>query len=218
MTNVTDWLMIVITAVYVIATIFICRANIKSAEASKEQLEEMRKQYAEDNRPILDVEFLYERKTWYIVRFVNRGKYTAQHTMINLTQEFIDSLPEETFRNQREKLKGKECLIGAGQHYDIFIGSNNLRGNPNMKPVEGTVTYQANGQKYSDDIFVDFENYMTFFSTSTGQDDLLKAIEDNTSEIKNVGNELKHMNNKEKYRWKTGDPEVRRSVDGAESD
>ena len=87
MTNVTDWLMIVITAVYVIATIFICRANIKSAEASKEQLEEMRKQYAEDNRPILDVEFLYERKTWYIVRFVNRGKYTAQHTMINLTQE-----------------------------------------------------------------------------------------------------------------------------------
>ena len=87
-----------------------------------------------------------------------------------------------------------------------------------MKPVEGTVTYQANGQKYSDDIFVDFENYMTFFSTSTGQDDLLKAIEDNTSEIKNVGNELKHMNNKEKYRWKTGDPEVRRSVDGAESD
>lgn len=30
---ITDWLMVVITFVYVIATIFICWANIKSAKA-----------------------------------------------------------------------------------------------------------------------------------------------------------------------------------------
>ena len=38
---------------------------------------------------------------------------------------------------------------------------------------------------------------MACLSATTDQDDLLKAIKDNTSEIKNVGRELKRMNNKE---------------------
>lgn len=41
----TDWLMVIITAVYVVATIAICVANFKSAEASKEQLEESKRQF-----------------------------------------------------------------------------------------------------------------------------------------------------------------------------
>lgn len=41
----TDWIMIIITAVYVAATIAICVANFKSAKASKEQLEESRRQF-----------------------------------------------------------------------------------------------------------------------------------------------------------------------------
>jgi len=47
--------------VYVIATIFICWANIKAANASKEQLREMQKQFAETNRPIIELEFHYSR-------------------------------------------------------------------------------------------------------------------------------------------------------------
>lgn len=88
-------------------------------------------------------------------------------------------------------------MIGAGQHYDLFIGSNKLRGNPNICSVVGTVTYKVNGQTYTDDIFIDLENYMAFLSTTTDQDDLLKAIKSNTGEIKNVVRELKRMNNKE---------------------
>ena len=68
-----DWVMVIITGVYVIATIFICWANIKAANASKEQLREMQKQFAETNRPIIELEFHYSRRTWYIARFVNRG-------------------------------------------------------------------------------------------------------------------------------------------------
>lgn len=36
-----DWAMVIITGIYVVATIFICWANIKTAKASKEQLKEM---------------------------------------------------------------------------------------------------------------------------------------------------------------------------------
>ncbi len=50
MPTITDWLMVAITAVYVVATIFICRANIKSAEATREQVAESKRQYEETQR------------------------------------------------------------------------------------------------------------------------------------------------------------------------
>lgn len=50
MPNITDWLMVIITLVYVVATIFICRANLNSAKASHDQLEESKRQFRESKR------------------------------------------------------------------------------------------------------------------------------------------------------------------------
>ena len=168
-----DWLMVIITAIYVIATIFICWANFKAANASKAQLAEMKKQYEEDMRPYIEAELIYERRMWYAVRFINHGRYTAQHVKINLSQAFIDSLPEENIRTLLNKQKDKECIIGVGQHYDLFIGSNKLRGNPNMTPVTGVVTYQSNGSQYTTDLYIDLANYMVFFSINSDHEDLI---------------------------------------------
>lgn len=46
----TDWLMVIITFVYVVATIFICVFNYRSAKAAKEQIELSKAQYTEDSR------------------------------------------------------------------------------------------------------------------------------------------------------------------------
>ena len=181
-----EWVMVLITAVYVVATIFICLANIKSANASKAQLKEMQRQYAESNRPLVELELHYMRKTWYVARFINRGNLTAQHVKINLEQSFVDSLPEEVFRTELEKQKRKECIIGIGQHYDLFIGSNKLRGNPQMRPLTGTIEYEAQGQVYKSVIFVDLEHYMSFFSATTDEDDLLKSVKSISDELKNT--------------------------------
>ena len=48
--SITDWLMVGITVVYVIATVFICWANFSSARASKAQVEESKRQYEETKR------------------------------------------------------------------------------------------------------------------------------------------------------------------------
>ena len=48
--TITDWIMVGITAVYVIATIFIFVANIKSANAAKKQLETSKNQFEETKR------------------------------------------------------------------------------------------------------------------------------------------------------------------------
>ena len=103
---------------------------------------------------------------------------------MNLDQEFIDSLPEESMRKELGRIKGKECIIGAGQHYDLYIGSNKLRGNLNMKPLTGTIEYESQGKTYQSDLFVDLEHYMTFFSSTTDEEDLLKSV-------KRIGDELK---------------------------
>ena len=64
-----DWAMVVLTGIYVIATIFICRFNYGATQASKEQAAEMRRQYDEDNRPYITVELIYERRAFFGLRF-----------------------------------------------------------------------------------------------------------------------------------------------------
>ena len=57
---ITDWIMVGITSIYVIATIAICIFNGKSAKATKEQVEESRLQFEESKRlelmPFLQIE------------------------------------------------------------------------------------------------------------------------------------------------------------------
>lgn len=183
----TNLVMVIVTSIYVVATIFICWANFKSANASKEQLKEMQRQHAETYRPLVELEFHYVRKLWYLVRFVNHGTLTAQHVRINIDQCFVNSLPEEAFKKGLEMIRGKECIIGVGQHYDLFIGSNQLRDNLNMLSLTGTIEYEAQGIKYKSDLFVDLEQYMTFFSVTTDEEDLHKSI-------KAIGDQLKSIN------------------------
>ena len=189
-----EWAMFGITFIYVVATCFICYFNHQSAKASREQLAEMRKQYQDENRPNIEVEFVYERRLWYYIRFVNHGKKTAQHVNIQLSQEFIDSLPKAEVRTILNKQKDKEGIIGVGQHYDLYVGSNELRGKPNMVPVTGVITYQSNGETYSSDIYVDLENYMTFFSCNTEHDDLMKQLKDGTRELRRISAAIDHLN------------------------
>lgn len=60
MPTITDWLMVGITVIYVIATVAIWKANDKSAKATREQVEESKKQFKESQRlecmPFLQLE------------------------------------------------------------------------------------------------------------------------------------------------------------------
>ena len=85
----TDWLMVIITAVYVVATIAICYFNAKSAKAAKDQLEESKKQYKEQNRlsimPLLQVyeaeQSDFANNKGIILHFVSGGynQVTTEH-------------------------------------------------------------------------------------------------------------------------------------------
>lgn len=104
----TDWLMVGITGIYVVATIFICIFNAKSAKATHEQVAESKRQFEESKRletmPFLQLEIPTENETplfeveldlcgeettdtlYKIVRLKNLGNGSA--TNINYTWKY----------------------------------------------------------------------------------------------------------------------------------
>lgn len=184
-----------ITFVYVVATIFICWANISAAKASKAQLLEIRRQYQETNRPRIEVEFLFEHRLFYGFRFVNHGNETANHVRINLDEKFIESLQEPNIANWLLKQKGKECVIGAGQHYDLFFGTSDYLNNETKVPAQGIVHYSGAIQEYSSEFYIDLENYATIFSVNSDEEVLIEALKGCRKEITKVNEALVAMGN-----------------------
>ena len=185
--------MVVLTAIYVLATIFICYFNYGSIKASREQAAEMRRQYEEENRPYITVELIYERKAFYGLRFSNHGKRLADHVRIQLDQAFVDSLNEPSFRATLERTKGKECIIGIGQHYDLYFGTNKFRENTEKSALSGQVTYQDGSRTYTEAFSIDFDSYATFFSVNSAADDFLKEMRAQTKELKGIKEALQQL-------------------------
>ena len=77
----TDWIMIAITAVYVIATIFICIFNYRSAKATREQLAESKRQFEENNRAFVTVTFETIRGSLLVLNIHNHGHLSAGNTV-----------------------------------------------------------------------------------------------------------------------------------------
>lgn len=82
----TDWLMVIITAIYVVATIFICVFNGRSAKAANEQAEaarnqtkEMIDQFKAVNRPFVTIRFDIIRSGLLCFIIENEGPLPAHN-------------------------------------------------------------------------------------------------------------------------------------------
>ena len=183
---ITDWLMVVITAVYVIATIFICMANIKSAKATREQLAEAKRQYEEDHRPYISYQLIFENRTYYGMRFTNHGRREATHVQIRFNRDFLNSISKCSFSKGLNALQDKEFALGIGQSYDVFFGTREFRNNPNKKPIEGEIIYQDEQTTYRNSFNIDFEKYATFYSVNSSTDDFREDMKKLTQELNNI--------------------------------
>ena len=199
----SDWVMVFITLVYVIATIFICWANFKSAKVSKEQLIEMQKQFEENNRPYVEVELIFVKRAFYGLRFINNGNVVAKNVSIKLSSDFIESL-EISMKEMLIKQEGKKCIIGEHQSYDLFFGTCEYLKKNCKVPANGKITYFANGKEYEEHFSVDLENYMTIFSVNSDYEDMLEIIKKQNSILKeikqsvdNLGSNIMRTTNKE---------------------
>lgn len=186
MSTITDWLMVIITLVYVIATIFICFFNYKSAKATREQVAEARRQYEETNRAYITYEFIYVKRAFYGVKFTNYGKKVAENIHLEFSQEFIDSLTEKRFADLLEEQKEKVFILGIGQSYEIYFGSNKYLDNSKKTPLEGIIVYEDDKETYSTPFYIDTRNYATIYSINSEKDDLISEIKKQNIELKGI--------------------------------
>lgn len=187
----TDWLMVIITFVYVVATIFICRANMQSAKASKKQLDEMQRQFAEQNRPNIEVEYVYLRNSVHALRFINHGNCLANHVKIDLNSDLIDKLQEELFANYLCKQLEKECIIGVDQHIDLLLGQNIPNNIHSGVFAIGRVCYEGNGQQYETDFNVDIEQYRNLLTVGSETGDIIKQLKEINATLKKIDNSIR---------------------------
>ena len=187
----TDWLMVIITTIYVIATIFICVYNGKSAKAAEKQTEEMQKQFLLTNRPILSVELVYIKRAFLALRFTNNGNRTAFNTSIVIDQDFIDNVPEEGFRKVLENNNNKRQNIGVGQSYDLYFATNRYLHEENKMSVKGKMIYNGcSDTVYSEDFVIDIENYAQFFNVNSDIEDLIKELKNQTKAIGKISEKI----------------------------
>ena len=168
----------ILTLLTAIATFITCWCSFISAKATRAQVEEMRRQYKEENRPFIGTELTYVSRTFYGIKFINHGKQTAYHVKIQFDRSFIDSLPEKVYQTLLLEQEGRECIIGINQNYTIFVGTNKMRNYSTLQSASGTILYCGpGGENYEDKFQIDIKNYMTIFSVTGKEDDLIKRLD-----------------------------------------
>lgn len=159
--------MVIITALYLSATIVMCVFNGKSAKAAKEQTQELKNQFYAVNRPVLIVDVASPRENLLALRLRNEGSQTAFKAEIKLEESFLNSLPEEQLKEYMIRETEKTRTVGVGQKYDLYFGAGEYIKDQHRAPIIGKIIYQGvNGMAYEDDFEIDIESYLTFMVRS----------------------------------------------------
>jgi len=155
----TDWIMIAITAIYVVATILICIFNYRSATATREQVAESKRQFEDSNRAFVTVTFELIRSGLAVLHIQNHGKRIAQDVNINVSPAFLANMADQTDKKQIEKLCTASFTLGIGQSWYICIGSHLQLKQMSAELLEIDISYSDGSSHYHDSIQIDLKQY-----------------------------------------------------------
>lgn len=109
-----EWVMVVITIVYVVATIFICYFNYLSVKALKRQLGESIRQYNEDKVPFIAAFPIVNYDKRICIEFKNIGKGIAKQLKIDFSDTMLNDFQELKLDFER-KINKEDIIIAPGQ-------------------------------------------------------------------------------------------------------
>lgn len=120
-----------VTAVYVFATIFICRANIKAAKAATDQIEVTKRQIKESidqfnavNRPFVTVRFDIIRSGLLCFVIENEGPLPAHNVKIRINKEFLENIKDADEKTRLEELNESSLYLASKQKITVLLGGN----------------------------------------------------------------------------------------------
>lgn len=189
----TDWIMIAITTVYVVATILICVFNYRSAKATREQVAESKRQFDESNRPYISCEYILVKRLFHGIKFVNHGTKVAEKVKMSLNQKFIDSLTNEKLKQSIKKINEYEYTIGIGQSYDFFFATANDKNGKSFEPLQVEIEYADKSNGYTETFVFAFDKYAPIYSTDTFEDDIIKQLKEQNKFTFQIAKEIQNL-------------------------
>ena len=193
---ITDWIMIIITSVYVAATIFICIANFKSATATRNQLKEQQRQFNESNRAFVTITFEIIRSGLAMLHIQNHGKQIAQNVHISISERFINSVNRQSERERLEALSKSQFDIGIGQSWYCLLGSHLDLKSLSKEMLHIDVTYFDNIDNYTESTDIDLEQYLWSILYESPVEDIYQEIKKQVQYMENIKHSISKIENK----------------------
>ena len=184
----TDWLMVIITAVYVVATILICIYNGRSAKAANEQtkiarvqIEEMIKQFNEANRPIVTIRLEIIRSGLLCFVLENIGPKAAVDVRIKINDEFVENLERHVKNVNFKKAINSRLFLATNQKIYFLLGGQRNFKEISTIPADIDITYNG---KYTEHTRIDISQYAFMLTYNSELGDISHHLNEIKSEEK----------------------------------
>lgn len=204
--NIIKWLnenngclMVILTLVYVVATILICLFNYRAAETSKEQTREVYRQFIENTRAHIIPKFKEIEGQIICLVFENIGKDIATDVVIDINEEWLKKLGQtkafpENANNLRNLKDGKLFFtINQTMYYGLWVpgdGSNDFE-ILGEKELLISIKYKSLGKEYKEDFAIALKNYNYMVNPS----DYVRLTKKQNDKIDSINESLKKLIN-----------------------
>lgn len=155
----TDWLLVILTAIYVVATILISVYNARSSKATREQIKESHAQFIDANRAFVNIDFDIIRDELFVLKITNNGNRTAENVHIVVSDNFRGIICDQGCAKQIEELNHSTFSIGVGQSMFARLG---MRAEYNVlcqEPVGITLDYSDIYSSYHETKTIQISQY-----------------------------------------------------------
>ena len=182
----SEWVMVIITGIYVIATIFICWAHIKSANATKDQLAESKRQFDEENRAYVTVTFDIIRSGIAALCVENHGKQVANNVEVRVSSEFVENMNDGSDKEMIKKLCEASFILGIGRKWYTCLGSHLELGQLSQVPLTVDISYSDNTGEHKEKVVIDLKQYLWTIIYDSSAEDTAQELKKMTKSIQKI--------------------------------
>ena len=193
--NNQGFVMVVLTAVYVIATIAICLFNYKSAQATREQVAESARQFEETNRAFVTVYADFIRNGLFVLCVSNSGNKPAKEINVNIGEEYFKNIKQEFLPNV-EKFVKSNFMLGLEQKFYLTLGGLLDYEKLSNESMFLELTYQDDKRKYSEKIEIRLKEIAWSLNYTSPITDIQHDIKKQRENVEKLSDNLEKIRRK----------------------
>ncbi|WP_252238550.1 hypothetical protein [Clostridium sp. VAP51] len=169
--------MYILTCINVVITFFICIFNYKSAKATREQIAESQRQFAESNRPYVNAVFEIVNGGLACLVISNNGNKVAENVEIKINEEFLNLLNARD-RKQIMKFISENIVIGVDQKWTLLIGSHLQLEELSEEKIIIDITYNDGDKQYKDKNTIILSGYLGVLMSKNYNNEINKSLKE----------------------------------------